>query len=159
MPHTGVKVIAQNRKARHDYFVEETYEAGIELRGTEVKSIRLGQCNLKDCFAQVRGGELFVHGMHISPYEKGSVFNTDPLRPKRLLMHKAEIRKLNQQVMQKGLALIPLSVYLKDGLMKVELGLCRGKKNYDKRDDMARRSAERDIERHMKDRSGRQRDD
>ena len=159
MPHTGVKVIAQNRKARHDYFVEETYEAGIELRGTEVKSIRLGQCNLKDCFAQVRGGELFVHGMHISPYEKGSVFNTDPLRPKRLLMHKAEIRKLNQQVMQKGLALIPLSVYLKDGLMKVELGLCRGKKNYDKRDDMAKRSAERDIERHMKDRSGRQRDD
>ena len=155
MPQKGVKVIAQNRKARHDYFVEETFEAGIELRGTEVKSIRLGQCNLKDCFAQIRDGEIAVHGMHISPYEKGSIFNTDPLRPKRLLMHKAEIRKLNQQVMQKGLALIPLSVYLKSGLMKLELGLCRGKKNYDKRDDIARRDAERDIDRHMKEHAAR----
>ena len=158
MPHKGVKVIAQNRKARHDYFVEETYEAGIELRGTEVKSIRLGQCNLKDCFAQVSNGEIKVHGMHISPYEKGNIFNTDPLRPKRLLMHKAEIRNLNQQVMQRGLTLIPLSIYLTNGLMKVELGLCRGKKNYDKREDMLKRDVARDIDRVMKSRSGR-RDD
>ena len=153
MPQKGVKVIAQNRKARHDYFIEETYEAGIELRGTEVKSIRLGQCNLKDCFAQIRNGEIAVHGMHISPYEKGSYFNTDPLRPKRLLMHKAEIRKAHQGVMQQGLALIPLSVYLKDGRMKLELALCKGKKLYDKRDDVARRDAQRDIERSMRSRA------
>ncbi len=144
------KTVAQNRKARHDYFVEETYEAGIELKGTEVKSMRLGQCNLKDCFAVVKDGELLVYGMHISPYEKGNIFNTDPLRPKRLLMHKAEIRKLQQAVMQKGLTLVPLSVYLKDNRMKLELGICRGKKNYDKRDDMARKDAERDIERSFK---------
>ena len=147
MPQKGVKVIVLNRRARHDYFVQETWEAGIELRGTEVKSIRLGQCNLKDCYAQVVNGELLVYGMHISPYEKGSYFNTDPLRPKRLLMHKAEIRRCNQQVMQQGLALIPLSVYLKDGRMKLELALCKGKKLYDKRDDMAKRDAKRDIER------------
>ena len=153
MPQKGVKGIAQNRKARHDYFVEESYEAGLELRGTEVKSMRMGRCNLKDSFAQVdRNGELLVHGMHISPYEQGNIFNTDPLRPKKLLMHKSEIRKLQQQVMQKGLTLIPLSVYLKDGRMKLELGLCRGKKLYDKRDDMAKKDAQRDIERHMRDR-------
>jgi len=153
MPQKGVKSIAQNRKARHDYFVEETYEAGLELRGTEVKSLRNGRCNLKDCFAQVdRNGELFVHGMHISPYEQGNIFNTDPLRPKKLLMHKSEIRKLQQQVMQKGLTLVPLSVYLKDGRMKLELGVCRGKKLFDKRDDMAKKDAQRDIERHMRDR-------
>ena len=159
MPHKGVKVIVQNRKARHDYFVEETYEAGIELRGTEVKSIRLGQCNLKDCFAQISHGEISVYGMHISPYEKGNIHNTDPLRPKRLLMHKAEIRKLNQQVMQQGLTLIPLTVYLKNGLMKVELGLCKGKKNYDKRSDMLKRDADRDIDRAMKERGRHVRDD
>ena len=147
MPQKGVKVIAQNRRARHDYFVLETWEAGIELKGTEVKSIRLGKCNLKDCYAAVKNGEMFVLGMHISPYEKGSYFNTDPLRPKRLLMHKSEIRKAHQSVMQQGLALIPLSVYVKDGRMKVELALCKGKKLYDKRDDMARRDAQRDIER------------
>ena len=147
MPQKGVKVIAQNRRARHDYFVLETWEAGIELKGTEVKSIRLGKCNLKDSFAAVKNGEMFVLGMHISPYEKGSYFNTDPMRPKRLLMHKSEIRKAHQSVMQQGLALIPLSVYLKDGRMKVELALCKGKKLYDKRDDMARRDAQRDIER------------
>ena len=152
MPQKGVKVIVQNRRARHDYFVQETWEAGIELRGTEVKSIRLGRCNLKDCYAQVSEGQLFVHGMHISPYENGSFFNTNPLRPKRLLMHKNEIRKLQQAVMQQGLTLIPLSVYLKNGLMKVEIAVCKGKKNYDKRDDMARRDAEREMERHMKDR-------
>ena len=152
MPQKGVKVIVLNRRARHDYFVQETWEAGIELRGTEVKSIRLGQCNLKDCYAQVVNGELLVYGMHISPYEKGSFSNTDPLRPKRLLMHKSEIRKLQQAVMQQGLALIPLSVYLKNGRMKVEIALCKGKKNYDKRDDIAKRDAEREMERHMKER-------
>ncbi len=144
------KTLVTNRAARHEYFIDETYEAGLELKGTEVKSMRLGQCNLKDCFAVVKDGELLVYGMHISPYEKGNIFNTDPLRPKRLLMHKAEIRKLQQAVMQKGLTLVPLSVYLKDNRMKLELGICRGKKNYDKRDDMARKDAERDIERSFK---------
>ena len=150
MPQKGVKVVAQNRRARHDYFVLETWEAGIELKGTEVKSIRLGKCNLKDCYAAVKNGEMLVYGMHISPYEKGSYFNTDPLRPKRLLMHKSEIRKCHQSVMQQGLALIPLSVYLKDGRMKLELALCKGKKLYDKRDDMAKRDAKRDIDRMMR---------
>lgn len=152
MPQKGVKVIAQNRKARHDYFVEETYEAGLELKGTEVKSIRLGQVNLRDSFAQVRHGQLFVEGMHISPYEKGNIFNVNPMRPKRLLMHKAEIRKLEQAVMQKGLALVPLGIYLKDGKMKLELAICRGKKLYDKRETIAKRDAERDVERSMKNR-------
>ena len=150
MPQKGVKVLAQNRRARHDYFVLETWEAGIELKGTEVKSIRLGKCNLKDCYAQVKDGEMLVYGMHISPYEKGSYFNTDPLRPKRLLMHKAEIRRGHQQVMQQGLALIPLSVYLKDGRVKLELALCKGKKLYDKRDDIAKRDAKRDMDRAMR---------
>ena len=150
MPQKGVKVIAQNRRARHDYFVLETWEAGIELKGTEVKSLRLGQCNLKDCYALVKDGEILVHGMHISPYEKGSYFNTDPLRPKRLLMHKQEIRRAHQEVMQQGLALVPLSIYLKDGRMKLELALCKGKKLYDKREDAARKSAKRDIDRAMK---------
>ena len=148
----GVKVMAENRRALHDYFVLETWEAGIELKGTEVKSIRLGQCNLKDCYAQVKDGEIFVHGMHISPYEKGSFSNTNPLRPKRLLMHKNEIRKLNQDVMQKGLAIIPLEIYLKDGRVKAKIALCKGKKLYDKRDDMAKRDAQRDIERSFADR-------
>ncbi len=150
MPKEELKTVAQNRKARHDYFVEESYECGIELRGTEVKSIRLGKCNLKDCYASVEKGEMWVHGMHISPYEKGNIFNTDPMRPKKLLLHKAEIRKLEQAVMQKGLTLVPLSVYLKEGRMKMQLGLCKGKKNYDKRDDMAKRDAEREIERSMR---------
>ena len=143
-------ILAQNRKARHDYFIEECFEAGLELKGTEVKSIRMGKCNLKDSYAQVVGGEMLVYGMHISPYEKGSYFNTDPMRPKRLLMHKAEIRRCQQQVMQQGLALIPLSVYLKEGRMKLELALCKGKKLYDKRDDLARRDAKRDMERAMR---------
>ena len=151
----GIKTIAQNRKARHDYFVEEVWETGLELRGNEVKSIRLGRCNLKDSFAQVRSGELFVENMHVSPYEKGSFYNENPLRPKRLLMHKAEIRKLEQAVMQQGLALIPLSIYLKNGKMKLELALCKGKKLYDKRDDAAKKDAQREMERHF---SGRDRD-
>ena len=152
MPPKGGKVVVQNRRARHDYFIEETWEAGIELRGTEVKSLRLGKGNLKDCYAAVKNGEIFVHGMHISPYEKGSFSNTDPLRPKRLLMHKSEIRKLQQGVMQKGLALIPLSIYLKNGRMKLEIALCKGKKLYDKREDLQKRDVQRDIDRHMRDR-------
>ncbi|MDD6882159.1 MAG: SsrA-binding protein SmpB [Eubacteriales bacterium] len=155
MSQSGKKVLAQNRRARHDYFVQETWEAGIELKGTEVKSIRLGQIALKDCYAQVKNGEMIALGMHISPYEKGSFSNTDPNRPKRLLMHKAEIRKLNQAVMEKGLALIPLSVYLKDGRVKVELALCKGKKLYDKRDDMAKRDIQRDIDRTIREKNGR----
>jgi len=150
VPQKGVKIVVQNRKARHDYFVLESWECGLELKGTEVKSIRLGQCNLKDSYASVKDGEMFVYNMHISPYEKGSYFNTEPMRPKRLLMHKQEIRKAHQNVMQKGLALIPLSVYLKDGRMKMELALCKGKKLYDKRDDLAKRDAKRDIERSMR---------
>ncbi|MCQ2438052.1 MAG: SsrA-binding protein SmpB [Clostridia bacterium] len=152
MPQKGIKSVVQNRKARHDYFVLETWEAGIELRGTEVKSLRQGQCNLKDSYAVVKNGEMLVMGMHISPYEQGNIFNTDPMRPKRLLMHKSEIRKAHQSVMQQGLALIPLQVYLKDGRMKLELALCKGKKLYDKRDDMAKRDAQRDIERSIRDR-------
>ena len=153
MPQKGVKIVAQNRRARHDYFVLETWEAGIELKGTEVKSLRLGKCNLKDAYAAVKDGEAFALGMHISPYEKGSYFNADPLRPKRLLMHKSEIRKAQQGVMQQGLTLIPLAVYLKDGRMKLELALCKGKKLYDKRDDMAKRDAKRDIERSMREKA------
>ena len=148
----GIKIVAQNRKARHDYFVEEYLEAGLALHGTEVKSLRQGKCNLKDCFALVKDGEVFVHGMHISPYEQGNIYNVDPLRPKKLLLHKAEIRRLREQVMQQGYALVPLEVYLKDGRMKLQLGVCKGKKNYDKRDDMARRDAQREIERSMRDR-------
>jgi SsrA-binding protein len=152
VPRKGDKFIAQNRKARHDYFIEDVYEAGIALRGTEVKAMRQGKCNLRDCYAAVANGEVTVHGMHISAYEQGNIYNVDPLRPKKLLLHKAEIRKLNQAVMQKGLTLIPLSVYLKDSLMKLELGVCRGKKQYDKRDDMRDRDVRREIDRHMKDR-------
>ena len=148
----GIKIVAQNRKARHDYFVEESLEAGLALHGTEVKSLRQGKCNLKDCFALVKDGEVFVHGMHISPYEQGNIYNVEPLRPKKLLLHKAEIRRLREQVMQQGYALVPLEVYLKDGRMKLQLGVCKGKKNYDKRDDMARRDAQREIERSMRDR-------
>ena len=146
----GIKIIAQNRKARHDYFVEESLEAGLALHGTEVKSLRQGKCNLKDCFALVRDGEVFVHGMHISPYEQGNIYNVDPMRPKKLLLHKTQIRRLREQVMQQGYALVPLEIYLKDGLMKLQLGVCKGKKNYDKRDDMAKRDAKRAIERTMR---------
>ncbi len=148
----GIKQAAANRKAFHDYFVLDRYEAGIELFGTEVKSIRAGTLNLKDAFCTVKNGELFVRGMHISPYEKGNIFNRDPDRPRRLLMHKREILKLGGKVAQEGLALIPLSVYFRDGRVKVEVGLCKGKKLYDKRDADAKRQADRDIDRHMKNR-------
>ena len=149
----GVKSVAQNKKAYHDYFIEEKYEAGIELYGTEVKSIRAGAVNLKDSFCTVKDGELFAHGMHISPYEKGNIFNRDPMRPKRLLMHRKEINKLQARIAQDGLTLIPLSLYLKDSLVKVELGLARGKKLYDKRESAARRDADREIDRTMKERN------
>ena len=150
---TGRKEIAANRKAFHDYFVLERYEAGIELAGTEVKSIRAGQVNLKDCFCTIKDGELWVRGMHISPYEHGSIFNKDPVRPRRLLMHKKEIIKLNARIMQDGVALIPLALYFKDSYVKVELGLCKGKKLHDKRDSEAERESKRDIERIMKERN------
>lgn len=150
MEKKGVKIAAQNRKAHHDYYVEEKYEAGIELAGTEVKSIRAGTLNLKDSYCSVKDGELFVHGMHISPYEKGSIFNKDPVRVRRLLMHKREIRKLHALVKQDGYTLVPLSVYFKDSRVKLEVGLCKGKKNYDKRDAAARRDTKREIDRAMK---------
>lgn len=148
----GIKIAAQNRKAFHDYFVEDRYEAGIELAGTEVKSIRAGTLNLKDAYCTVKDGELFVHGMHISPYEKGNIFNRDPIRPRKLLMHKREILKLYGTLKQEGLTLIPLSLYFKNGRVKVELGLCKGKKLYDKRSDMAKRDARRTIDRALKER-------
>ena len=147
----GVKVIAQNKKARHDYFVEEAFEAGLALHGTEVKSMRLGRVNLKESYVQAQGNELFAYGMHVSPYAQGNQFNADPLRPKKLLMHKREIRRLASEVKRQGFTLIPLQIYLKDGRMKLELGMCKGKKNYDKRDDMAERDAKRSIERAMRD--------
>lgn len=148
----GIKEITSNRKAFHEYFVLERFEAGIELAGTEVKSIRAGNVNLKDAFCTVKNGELFVRGMHVSPYEQGNIFNRDPVRPRRLLMHKREILKLNARIMQDGVALIPLSLYFKDSRVKVELGLCKGKKLYDKRNDDAKREAARDIERTLKER-------
>ena len=146
----GVKQIASNRKAFHEYFVLERYEAGLELFGTEVKSIRAGAVNLKDSFCTIKNGELFARGLHISPYEHGNIFNRDPMRPKRLLMHKREILKLQARVMQDGVALIPLSLYFKDSRVKLELGLCKGKKLHDKRDAAAERDAKRDMDRAMR---------
>jgi len=150
---TGNKIIAQNKKAWHEYFVDEKYEAGIALYGTEVKSIRAGGVNLKDAYCDIKDGEIFVKGMHISPYEQGNIFNKDPLRDKKLLMHKREIMKLHGLVSQKGFTLIPLSLYFSGSHVKVEVGLCRGKKLYDKRDDAAKRDADRVIERSMRDRN------
>ena len=149
----SVKVVAKNSKAYHDYFIEDKYEAGIELAGTEVKSIRLGHVNLKDSFCVVKDGEMSVIGMHISPYEQGNIFNTDPLRQKKLLLHKSQIRHLGQEVGKMGYSLIPLQVYLKDGRFKMELGLCKGKKLHDKRDDIAAKDAQRDIQRALRSRN------
>jgi len=146
----GHKIIAQNKKARHDYFVEETYEAGIQLFGTEVKSLRQGSVNLKDCYCTIDGGEIIASGIHISPYEKGNIYNREPLRDKKLLMHKREIMKLLGIVSRDGYTLIPLSLYFAHSLIKVELGLCKGKKLYDKRDSDAKKQADRDIERYVK---------
>ena len=153
MEGKGIKIVAKNSKAYHDYFIEDKYEAGIELAGTEVKSIRAGTLNLKDAYCTVKDGELFARGLHVSPYEKGNIFNRDPMRPKRLLMHKREIMKLNARVMQEGVALIPLSLYFKDGRVKLELGLCKGKKLHDKRDSEAERQAKRDMDRIIKERN------
>ena len=147
---TAEKLIAENRKARHDYFVMETLEAGIELVGTEVKSIRAGTVNLKDSWVEVENGELFVHGMHISPYEKGNIFNRDPLRERKLLVHRREIRHLADEKKLKVYTIVPLKLYFKRGKVKVALGLCKGKKLYDKRHTMAERDAKRDMERRMK---------
>ena len=143
------KIVSQNKKAYHDYFVEETYEAGIELFGTEVKSVRQGKINLKDSWCNIVKGEIFVNGMHISPYDHGNIFNRDPMRPKKLLMHKKEILKLFGLTKQQGYAIIPLQVYFTKGKAKVLIGLCKGKKLYDKRDDAAKKSANREIERNM----------
>ena len=153
MEKSGIKIAAQNRKAHHDYFVEDRYEAGIELFGTEVKSIRQGALNLKDSYAVAKDGEVYVHHMHISPYEQGNIFNRDPDRPKRLLLHKREIRKLQEAQKQDGFALVPLSVYFKNSRVKVELGVCRGKKNYDKRDAIAQRDAKREMDRAMREKN------
>ena len=155
MEKSGVKIAAQNRKAYHDYFVEDRYEAGIELFGTEVKSIRLGTLNLKDAWCQVKDGELWLRQMHISPYEQGNIFNKDPMRPRRLLMHKREIMRLFQKVKLDGYAIIPISVYLKNSRVKVEIALCKGKKLYDKRQDAANKDARRQIDRAMKERTHR----
>ena len=147
---TPTKTVAQNKKALHDYFVLESYEAGIELCGTEVKSVRAGKVNLKDAWCSIVDGEMFVNGMHISPYDHGNIFNRDPLRVKKLLMHKKEIMRLLGTTQQQGLTLIPLSVYFKNGRAKVQVGLCKGKKLYDKRSDLAARAAKRDIQRAIK---------
>lgn len=150
---TQFKTIAQNKKARHEYFVEESYEAGVELVGTEVKSLRAGGVNLKDSWCEIKDGEIFVRQMHISPYEHGNIFNRDPLWPRKLLMHRREIVRLASDLATKGLTLIPLSVYFKGSRVKLQVGLCRGKKLYDKREDAARRDAKRDIDRALKERS------
>ena len=149
----GLKEITSNHKAFHEYFVLERYEAGIELAGTEVKSVRGGGANLKDSYCTIKNGEIFVRGMHISPYEKGNIFNRDPVRPRRLLMHRREIAKLNAAVMQQGIALVPLSLYFKDSTVKLELGMCKGKKLYDKRESDMKRDAVRDMDRTLKERN------
>lgn len=144
------KLIANNKKAFHDFFIDETYEAGVALHGTEVKSMRMGKCSIKEAFIRIENGEMFVYGMHVSPYEKGNIFNRDPLRVKKLLMHRAEIHKLEGKIAEKGFTLVPLQVYFKDGKVKVEVGLARGKKLYDKRDDIAKKDQRREFEREFK---------
>ena len=150
MAKGSIKLIANNKKARHDYFIEDTYEAGIVLHGTEVKSLRQGKCSIKESFVRVEKGEVIIYGMHISPYEKGNIFNKDPLRPKKLMLHKYEINKLVGKLNEKGLTLVPIQVYFKGSLVKVEIGLARGKKLYDKRDDIAKRDQKREHEREFK---------
>ena len=145
-----IKMVANNKKAYHDYFIDEKYEAGIELFGTEVKSVRMGKCSGKEAFVKIENGQVYVYGMHISPYEKGNIFNKDPLRVRKLLLHKAEIMKLNGKVTQKGYTLVPLQVYFKGSLVKVEIGLARGKKLYDKRADLAKKDQRRELEKDFK---------
>lgn len=144
------KLIANNKKARHDYFLEELYEAGISLHGTEVKSLRMGKCSIKESFIRIENGEVIVYGMHISPYEKGNIFNKDPLRPKKLLLHKKEILKLQQKIAEKGYTLVPVEVYLKGSLVKAQIALAKGKKLYDKRQDIAKKDQRRESEREFK---------
>ena len=144
------KIIANNKKAFYDYFIEDKYEAGIELVGTEVKSLRMGKCSIKEAFVRIQKGEVFIYGMHISPYEKGNIFNRDPLRARKLLLHRYEIRKIEGQIAQKGYTLVPLNVYLKGSLMKVEIGLAKGKKQYDKRQDIAKNDQRREAEKQFK---------
>jgi SsrA-binding protein len=148
-----IKNLCENRKAWHEYFIIESFECGIELFGTEVKSIKLGKANLKESFADVKNGEIFIYGMHISPYEMGNIFNKDPLRPKKLLLHKSEIRRLGGLVSREGYTLVPLSLYQVRGLVKMQLAVAKGKKLYDKRDDMAKKDAQREVEQHFKERN------
>ena len=148
----GIKIASENRKARHDYHIHEAFETGMVLTGTEVKSLRAGKANLKDSYANIREGEVYLYNMHISPYEEGNQFNHEPLRPRKLLMHKSEIVKLFSQTREKGFTLIPLKIYFKHGMAKLELGLASGKKNYDKRHDLAERDAKREVDRALKDR-------
>ena len=150
MAKESMKLVANNKKAYHDYFVDEKFEAGLVLHGTEVKSLRLGKCSIKESFIRIENGEVWVYGMHISPYEMGNIFNKDPLRPKKLLLHKYEINKLLGKIKEKGFTLVPLQVYFKDGKAKIEMGLCRGKKLYDKREDAAKKDAQRNIERSLR---------
>ena len=150
MGKESIKLVANNKKAYHDYFIDEKYEAGIELFGTEVKSIRMGKCSVKEAFVKIDRGEVYVCGMHISPYEKGNIFNKDPLRVRRLLLHKSEIMKLNGKIAEKGYTLVPLQVYFKGSLVKVEVGLARGKKLYDKRADIAKKDQRRELEKEFK---------
>lgn len=149
MKQTG-KLIANNKKARHDYFIEDTYEAGICLHGTEVKSLRMGKCSIKESFIRIENGEVFIYNMHISPYEKGNIFNKDPLRVKKLMLHKSEINKIAGQITQKGYTLVPLEVYFSKSLVKVQIGLAKGKKLYDKRQDIAKKDQRREVERDFK---------
>jgi len=146
----SIKLIANNKKAFHDYFIEDTYEAGISLHGTEVKSLRMGKCSIKESFVRVERGEVFIYGMHISPYEKGNIFNKDPLRVKKMLLHRYEINKLTGKMKEKGFTLVPLKVYFKGSLVKVEIGLARGKKLYDKRQDIAKKDQRREAEKEFK---------
>lgn len=150
MGKTSIKLIANNKKAYHDFFIEDTFEAGISLHGTEVKSLRMGKCSIKEAFVRIENGEVFVYGMHISPYEKGNIFNKDPLRVKKLLMHRYEINKLMGKIKEKGLTLVPLKVYFKGSLVKVEIGLARGKKLYDRREDIAKKDQRREAEKEFK---------
>ena len=150
MGKTSIKLIANNKKAYHDFFIEDTFEAGISLHGTEVKSLRMGKCSIKEAFVRIENGEVFVYGMHISPYEKGNIFNKDPLRVKKLLMHRYEINKLMGKIKEKGLTLVPLKVYFKGSLVKVEIGLARGKKLYDKREDIAKKDQRREAGKEFK---------
>ena len=152
MGEGNFKLVANNKKARHDYFFEETYECGVCLHGTEVKSLRMGKCSIKEAYVHIENEEVILYGMHISPYEKGNIFNRDPLRPKKLLMHKREIRKLLGKIKEKGYTIVPVQVYFKGSLVKVQIALAKGKKLYDKRADAAKKAAQRDIERAMRDR-------